>query len=458
MSLIFRPTRDGSPNLFDTHLNLFVHSAYDPLKESSRLILSNFSEHKIPAVYGFGAGYLIKNLIENFQFNSDRIYCIRSGLNEEQIPEIQQVLQNLQKSALLKGKTVHFCDSSEIQGDNYNIYTLPYFIKRKSQTEKISLKNAVLAKNEGRVNEATKSFFSRVWFRNYLINVSRYIDDISSFFLTENSFYLGGRSVLFIGASPSLEKQVNMILEKRDHFFIICSDTASRFVCRQKIVPDLILSLDSGRGTLYHIVDSFPETVPVLTWFGANREIFNLKNTKFIYLSSFPLDQILSSLSLGHLECLKNPGLNISGMAKSVSAYLKSASFVTAGTGFRSEDGKSHCTGTGYERFYQDKIMRKTSIHSLQTRIYSDKISSKNLIAENFLNSSDLIKTQTIEEFKSDSLNYEVNMEKIERLSGKDICRKLISVLQKGLYSQEIEKNSGLTVDIQNKIFKQILY
>jgi len=94
----------------------------------------------------------------------------------------------------------------------------------------------------------------------------------------------------------------------------------------------------------------------------------------------------------------------------------------------------------------------------LQTRIYSDKISSKNLIAENFLNSSDLIKTQTIEEFKSDSLNYEVNMEKIERLSGKDICRKLISVLQKGLYSQEIEKNSGLTVDIQNKIFKQILY
>lgn len=457
MSLIFRPSRDGSPNLFDSQLNLSVHSAFDPLKEASRLILSNFSKNKIPAVYGFGAGHLIRVLLENFQFDSDQIFCIRSGLKEEMIPEIQPVLQDLLTKALQAGKKLKFCDYSEIQKENYNVYILPYYIRKRSE-EKASSALKVQSEGSPGINEATKSFFSRLWFRNYLININRYIEDKSSFFLTEKSFLLGRRPVLFIGAAPSLERQIDALKDKRDSLFIICSDTASRFVRRKGILPDLVISLDSGRGTLYHIADSFPETVPILTWFGANREIFNLKNTKVIYLSSYPLDQILSGLSEGKLECLKNPGLNVSGMAKSVSIYLKSSAYITAGTGFTSESGKSHCRGTGYEIYNQDKIMRKTSAYSLQTRVYSEKISAKNLIAEKFLSSSDSIKTHTIEEFNFDSILKTGNSSEAEKFSGKDICRKLISVLQNGMYSQEIEKFSELPSDMQRKIQKKVLF
>ena len=69
-----------------------------------------------------------------------------------------------------------------------------------------------------------------------------------------DSFPFNGKDVLFVGAAPILEEQMEWIRLNQDRFFILSSDTACYSLLANDIRPDFILSIDAGRGTIFHLI------------------------------------------------------------------------------------------------------------------------------------------------------------------------------------------------------------
>ena len=68
--------RDGSLNYKDTSTGFFIHSQFDPNKESDRLVsaLSKDTAKYPLVVFGLGAGYFLDSLLRNPEYIPKEIY------------------------------------------------------------------------------------------------------------------------------------------------------------------------------------------------------------------------------------------------------------------------------------------------------------------------------------------------------------------------------------------------
>lgn len=173
--------------------------------------------------------------------------------------------------------------------------------------------------------------------------------------------------------------------------FIISSDTSCYYLQCSGVIPDLIVSVDSGRGTGFHFREDFSKEIPILTWLGGNRKIFELENPLLLYLSTHPLDQLLRELFFPDTVNISNPSLNIAGLAKELAIFLGEKEIFFAGMGMLKEEGKTHCRGTGYELYKLNSITRKSTLENYSPVAYSAKMSGKNKLAFDELNKTDRI-------------------------------------------------------------------
>ena len=292
---------------------------------------------------------------------------------------------------------------------------MPYY-KRYCKEEIDIFTNQILSKQK--INSNTKKFFLKRWLKYYFKNLSS-INKTPLFFPKSQNYK---KSLTFIGASPTVESQIDILRHKRETDFYLASDTASRFLIKQKVDIDMILSVDSGLGTLYHLQNNNLK-IPYLTWLGANPYIFEKTNMKYIYFSTFPLDQILQQIFFLKSPILENPSLNMAGIAKSFAKMYHFTSFYSIGTDAVVEKGKTHCRGTGYEFFYLNQYQRKKTLYRYSNLGLEYKIVKKNIQNETFN------PTKVIEniESKKFSLNMEHFFEQI--LNNKDISNYLKSEL-----------------------------
>lgn len=239
------------------------------------------------------------------------------------------------------------------------------------------------------INKNTIQHFSKLWTHNYLKNRTRlFFNDTSIQWF--QSFSGKNTSVLFLGASPGLEIDLPRIKKDRNHFLIFASDTAIGYLLPNGVIPDFIVSFDSGRGTTYHLLLDLPKQIPIITWLGGSSYIFELSNPKILVNTGHPLDQITQHLFLNHLgkpwPHYSNPSLNLLGMVLSITDSIEDRQFFVSGVSFLAERGKSHCKGTGYERFYLPDTNRKKSLEFTTKRLYSGDRKGKNQIAWDILN------------------------------------------------------------------------
>ncbi|TGL95502.1 DUF115 domain-containing protein [Leptospira barantonii] len=217
-------------------------------------------------------------------------------------------------------------------------------------------------------NRAAKNYFQKIWVRNEVRNLSRIFENSNSSLILsgvrENFFR--DQTLLFTGASPSLEEETDWILKNRNRFHILASDTSLGWILNAGIVPNAVLSIDSSRGTLFHFRNILPKQVPILTWLGGSAYLFDLPNPKWIYFSTHPLDQILRSLYFPNAPILENPSLNMAGLAVSFAKQLQYGRMILKGVDFQRSGGKTHCRGSGYETYDRSFLSRKESFSKLR--------------------------------------------------------------------------------------------
>ncbi|WP_246050455.1 6-hydroxymethylpterin diphosphokinase MptE-like protein [Leptospira langatensis] len=220
-------------------------------------------------------------------------------------------------------------------------------------------------RKSGSQNEAAKAEYGRLWVRNFFKHLKD-VEERRSYYkiLTHSLPTQPKRIGCFLGASPNLEKELDWILANKEKVFLLSSDTSLGFLLESGIRPNAVLSIDSGLGTSYHFPQNVPEDIPILTWFGGSTRIFELKNPKIIYLSTFPLDQILRARFFPKAPILENPSLNVSGLAISFFQNLGAEAILLKGFGFTREGGKTHCRASGYERYDRFFLNRKRSLYS----------------------------------------------------------------------------------------------
>ncbi|TGM31789.1 DUF115 domain-containing protein [Leptospira biflexa] len=258
-------------------------------------------------------------------------------------------------------------------------------------------------------NENTIQHFRKLWTHNHLKNQLSLKKDQNKFHWFQ-SFAANHPNVLFVGASPSLESDLETIKRHRNNWSVFVSDTALGFLLENDITPDYIVSFDSGRGTTYHFLLEIPIHIPIITWLGGSPYLFELPNPKILVNTGHPLDQILAFLLQKEQSILwphyQNPSLNLFGMVLSITNGIQNRNFTISGVSFVSEQGKSHCKGTGYERFYSPLVNRKQSLEISTKRLYSGVRKGKNQVVwEELVTAKDSKKIQLLSELTTFQTN-----------------------------------------------------
>ncbi|WP_322113489.1 6-hydroxymethylpterin diphosphokinase MptE-like protein [Leptospira soteropolitanensis] len=284
----------------------------------------------------------------------------------------------------LKEKIRNLANGSHILNSKWSLYITPSYERTFPELIKNCQNNFQSQFSPKDINRNTIQHFSKLWTHNYLKNRTGLFSNDTRIHWFQ-SFSGKKTSVLFVGASPGLELDLPQIKKDRNHFLIFASDTAIGYLLPNGIIPDYIVSFDSGRGTTYHYLLDLPKQIPIITWLGGSSYIFELSNPKILVNTGHPLDQITEHLfqnSLGQTwPHYTNPSLNLLGMVLSITEAIKEREFFVSGVSYLAERGKSHCKGTGYERFYLPDINRKKSLEITTKRLYSGERKGKNQIA-----------------------------------------------------------------------------
>ncbi|MCX7998518.1 MAG: DUF115 domain-containing protein [Leptospiraceae bacterium] len=299
------------------------------------------------------------------------------------------------------------------------------------------------------MNQTTREHFLKLWIRNFILNLEHLstekveIIDFSQKILFESN-------VLFCGASPILENQIEEIKYHRNKFFLISSDTSTSYLISQKIYPNAILSIDSGRGTIFHLRNNIPENMNFLTWLGASREIFLRNFKKYLFLTTFPLDQLLGLYFFNSQPILSNPSLNVAGIAKGIANELGAERIIYAGVSLTAQKGKTHCKGTGYESYLLPKLNRKFSLENYRTG-YKEQLSQKNKLAFN-----EIFK-DSFSVMLSDLNLEELNTCKVEKIPTRPTqidAEHVKKILSKQDVLEELSKNYSFSIKLILKYLK----
>ncbi|WP_084680348.1 6-hydroxymethylpterin diphosphokinase MptE-like protein [Leptospira fainei] len=212
-------------------------------------------------------------------------------------------------------------------------------------------------------NQIAKDTYERLWIHNFFRHAKRFQENPFSFRIIGKKLPIRKNQVgCFIGASPNLEFEKDWLEKNRTKVYMLASDTSLGFLLQCNILPDAILSIDSGRGTGFHFPENTPNHLPIITWFGGSTRVFDLPNPKILYVSTHPLDQLARMSFFPEAPILENPTLNIAGMAVSVLEALGFESCIVKGFDFSRTGGKTHCRGSGYERYDRLFLTRKKSL------------------------------------------------------------------------------------------------
>lgn len=381
-------------NFQDPTKQTFLHSVSQPQKEADRF-LNSFSTLPRPTVQvfiGLGALHLVDRLVE--RPDSSVAYIFWEPLESVfHCSDWQSKIENLTgKFNSAKIRTLFLGPREKTEnleefrtflrelGENWTYSTAVFpsyarlFGESLVQDFKTKLESAINVSNQ-----STKQHFERTWTYHYLRNTM----SIHCTLIDKLDF--SPLPLLFTGASPGLEMEIELIKAHRKKFVLLAGDTSLPFLLSNEVVPDLILSLDTGRGTLFHFSKGLPADIPILTWFGGSPHLFELPNPKWVFRTTYPMDQVLhhslSSDSKFSWREWKNPGLNQATFAKELAFGSGSREFLYAGVSFLQESGRSHCRGTGYEFYHLPRVNRNLSLEKSNRPLYKDKRFGKNNLA-----------------------------------------------------------------------------
>ncbi|WP_130805950.1 motility associated factor glycosyltransferase family protein [Senegalia massiliensis] len=262
----------------DFGLEFYIHSKYNPLKESQRFFENNYKNNiKNFIIIGFGLGYHIENFlykIDNkkiFVFEFNKKIFNQALLNMDLISilkddRLELIISDNLTSYINKLKEIlNKEDEFEIIFHTQSMKAIPNQYKEiKYLLEEFRMKKKLVGVEDLLIEN----------FNSNIKNVDRYVNDLFNKMIDVPAF--------LISAGPSLDKNINELKKIKNKGLILCVGRAVKALLNKDIVPDAIIITDPY-DIVYEQIQGLNIFIPIIILSTCNKKVaLNYKGKKYI--------------------------------------------------------------------------------------------------------------------------------------------------------------------------------
>ncbi len=224
--------------------NILLHSKYDPIKEAKKVIEESFDEEKTNILFGFGLGYLYKEIQDTYDQEVIVIDPIFAHLSQHAIIQPKYVIDSVDKVKI--NRLLH--RELEFYSRKINVICAPSYQKIFMEEYKETLNILKNVQHSNMISENTVRFFSEQWQINYVRNLSQ-LNKFDTFNKLINKF---SAPIVIASGGPSLLKQIPNLKKYRKNFILMASGSTINSLIKEDIYPDFIVSVDGGEANYNH--------------------------------------------------------------------------------------------------------------------------------------------------------------------------------------------------------------
>ncbi|NIZ40152.1 DUF115 domain-containing protein [Entomospira entomophila] len=250
-SLRVEPSRSGEPTLIHHHMAL--HSRYDPIREAQRDIKQIPHQADVILIAGFGLGYIVDAVIENYP--NIAVIIIEPEAEYFILANQHRDLQNIAKHAkitILHTEQVELLTKQLLEWQSEHPFWLELRTRTNMDTTFFEPYRLAFKQYQQRVqtNRLTLGQYSWLWWRNGLKNRQDWITmkPVSHLFHQFQEM-----PILVIAAGPSLSYHIESIKLLQERMLLICVETALRILLHHDVRPDIVVSIDSQYWNARHL-------------------------------------------------------------------------------------------------------------------------------------------------------------------------------------------------------------
>lgn len=301
-------TKNGLPNIKINNgsSNIFLHSNYDPGREIASLLSSkNFKNKDTVVIFGFGMGYHIEALINEFpkmnkliiEPSRELFYKALSARDLRHIFKAKNVELLLEEDM---SYCVNYLSNQYVMGKifDFELLELPGYVRifgDKVQEVKVQFTKFLRTYN---VNLRTEMFFFDDWIKNFYLNLNQVaksadIEDLAGKF--------NGVPAIMVSAGPSLKKNIEVLRQVENRAIIIANGSTVSILQEAGIKPHIMLGID-GCENMSEIFCSIQWTDIIFAYLlNVHHRCVNLYQGPKLYLKSNaePMVQALEE-GIGH--------------------------------------------------------------------------------------------------------------------------------------------------------------
>ena len=364
LQIIETKSKKYSAKVFKDGKSIFLHSAYDPEKESNTLIKEIENDTDLIFIFGIGAGYLI-NAVKKLNVNIAVI--------EPSIKFFNLLIDNFKLDKILEDNITFFIGGDDIEDIEKfisiaNTKKVKFFITRSYANlfgeEALFYQQKVLSIVDKKIiNINTISRFDKLWAYNIASNVAK----ISTHY-GANKFFDKYKNIpaVIVSAGPSLEKNIRKLKEMKNKALIIAVDTAMKPLFSHNISPHFVITIDpQKKNSKYFRNVDFKDSV-LIAESSVDKEAIDSFNGAIYFINSiFPLAKYF-------MEELGNRGDITAGGSVSTAAYdfairIGANPIIMVGLDLSFPNYQTHIKGSYHEENFFTEIYK---LDSYDSRIY----------------------------------------------------------------------------------------
>ena len=277
-----------------------LHSLYNPAREAERAVTAATG---FMLFCGLGNGIHIKTFLDKYP----QSFC---AITESDYESFKQLLSLIDYAELLSDNRVFLlppCTDATFQTALTMAYlpavhgTFGYYVLRTwSEYYKVQItdlpRQIEHALEKIKADFSVQVHFGKIWLRNIFLNL-RLAGSVKPVYPHADTT----RTALILGAGPSLEEGLSLLMQHRKRYTVFCTDTAFPAVCANGIIPEFFIAIDPQHISYQHTIGVIPkETIGIFDLSAQTagaRRFYENGNAFFFTAGGHPLVQTAALFS-----------------------------------------------------------------------------------------------------------------------------------------------------------------
>lgn len=382
------PSKTDSSVFTAKHDDLFLHSAYAPIKETEKLLngeMQKYSDQQLNdfsavVLYGTGLGYLLQQVFDKFPKKT--IILVEPDINF-----ISASFFACDLSKIINSNRCILCFECTIQAvlkivENFSIENC-LFIEQKQYTNHANHYFTDLSKliernkQKKQINNKTLKTFSSLWFSNMSHNAKQIVNLEGITHFQDKAQNL---PTILIAAGPSLQKILPHLQELKKKAILVCVDTALRSVIEAGVEPHFVVLTDPQYWNCRHLDRLHCKETILITDLTAHKSVFRFDCKQILLCSSiFAFSKYIESRvdpkgSLG-------TGGSVASTAFDFCHYIGSNQIFLAGLDLSFPNKKTHIKNSTFE---QKTFITSNKIANSETMAASALFGANPILKQNY--------------------------------------------------------------------------